>query len=38
MTTVLVGLSAEANTDPFVDYRTMGLTAFLAEARVKETA
>ena len=37
MTTVLVGLDAEENTDPFVKYRTASLATFLAEARVKET-
>jgi putative hydrolase of the HAD superfamily len=38
MTTVLVGLGAEANADVFVDHRAPRLTAFLAAARVKETA
>jgi len=37
MTTVLVGPGAEQNIDPFVNHRTASLTAFLAEARVKET-
>jgi putative hydrolase of the HAD superfamily len=37
MTTVLVGQDAAANTDPFVDYRTPSLTAFLAEALVGES-
>jgi putative hydrolase of the HAD superfamily len=37
MTTVLVGLAAEANTDPFVRYRAPRLAPFLAAARVKET-
>jgi len=36
MTTVLVGLGAEANTDAFVHFRAPRLAAFLAEARVKE--
>ncbi|HZZ87288.1 MAG TPA: pyrimidine 5'-nucleotidase [Caulobacteraceae bacterium] len=38
MTTVLVGAAAEANADPFVHYRAPRLAAFLAAARVKETA
>jgi len=38
MTTVLVGLGAEANTDPFIHHRAPRLAAFLAEARVKEAA
>jgi putative hydrolase of the HAD superfamily len=38
MTTVLVGLGAEANTDLFVRHRAPHLAPFLAEARVKETA
>ena len=38
MTTVLVGLGAEANTDPFVHHRAPRLTPFLVEARVKEAA
>jgi putative hydrolase of the HAD superfamily len=37
MTTVLVGLDAEQNTDPFVNFRTASLATFLALARVKET-
>jgi putative hydrolase of the HAD superfamily len=37
MTTVLVGLDAPANTDPFVHYRAPRLAAFLADAKVKET-
>lgn len=37
MTTVLIGLNAGENTDPFVDYRTASLAAFLTEARLKET-
>ena len=36
MTTVLVGLGAEANADAFVDFRAPSLAAFLAGARVKE--
>jgi len=36
MTTVLVGLGAEANTDAFIHHRASRLAAFLAEARVKE--
>ncbi len=38
MTTVLVGLGAEANADPFVHYRAPRLSDFLAAARVKEPA
>jgi putative hydrolase of the HAD superfamily len=38
MTTVLVGLGAEANTDPFVHHRAPRLAPFLAESRVKEAA
>jgi putative hydrolase of the HAD superfamily len=38
MTTVLVGLDAEGNTDAFVRYRAPGLAAFLADAKVKEPA
>ena len=37
MTTVLVGLDAEANTDAFVDHRAPRLAPFLAAAGVKET-
>lgn len=37
MTTVLVGVGAEQNTDPFVTYRTPSLAPFLAAAKVKET-
>ncbi|MFI4934175.1 MAG: pyrimidine 5'-nucleotidase [Caulobacterales bacterium] len=37
MTTVLVGLGAEHNTDPFVRHRAPNLAAFLAAARVSET-
>jgi putative hydrolase of the HAD superfamily len=37
MTTVLVGLGAEASADPFIDHRAPRLTPFLAGARVKET-
>ena len=37
MTTVLVGLHAADNTDPFVTYRAPSLAPFLAAARVKET-
>jgi len=37
MTTVLVGLHAEANTAPFVHYRTPTLAPFLVGARLKET-
>ncbi|HVN00012.1 MAG TPA: pyrimidine 5'-nucleotidase [Caulobacteraceae bacterium] len=37
MTTVLVGLGAEANDEPFVDHRAPRLAPFLASARVKET-
>jgi putative hydrolase of the HAD superfamily len=36
MTTVLVGSSAAANTDPFVRHRAPNLAAFLGEARVRE--
>jgi putative hydrolase of the HAD superfamily len=36
MTTVLVGLGAEANNDAFVDFRAPSLAVFLAGARVKE--
>jgi len=38
MTTVLVGADAARNTDPFVDHRAPSLVAFLAAAKVKETA
>jgi putative hydrolase of the HAD superfamily len=38
MTTVLVGLDAADNTDPFVRYRTPRLASFLAKARVREPA
>ncbi|MGH6958179.1 MAG: pyrimidine 5'-nucleotidase [Caulobacteraceae bacterium] len=38
MTTVLVGLGAEANADPFVRHRAPRLAPFLAAARVKEPA
>ena len=38
MTTVLVGLGAEANTDAFVRYRAPRLAGFLAQARIKEPA
>jgi putative hydrolase of the HAD superfamily len=37
MTTVLVGLGAAANTDPFVHHRAPRLAPFLAAARVRET-
>ena len=37
MTTVLVGLDAADNTDPFVTYRAPRLAPFLLSARVKET-
>jgi putative hydrolase of the HAD superfamily len=37
MTTVLVGLGAEANADAFVDFRAPSLAPFLAAARLKET-
>jgi putative hydrolase of the HAD superfamily len=36
MTTVLVGLGAEANSDTFIHFRAPRLAAFLAEARVRE--
>ena len=36
MTTVLVGLGAEANTDAFIHFRAPRLAAFLAAARVRE--
>jgi putative hydrolase of the HAD superfamily len=38
MTTVLVGLGADANTDPFVHHRAPRLAEFLAGVRVKEPA
>ena len=38
MTTVLVGLNAEANTDTFIRFRAPRLAAFLAAARVREPA
>jgi putative hydrolase of the HAD superfamily len=38
MTTILVGLSAPANTAPFVHHRTDDLAGFLSSAKVRETA
>jgi putative hydrolase of the HAD superfamily len=38
MTTVLVGVGAEANGEPFVHHRASDLARFLADARVKEPA
>jgi len=38
ITTVLVGRDAEANADAFIHHRAPGLAAFLAAARVRESA